>query len=130
VKTKGIHFSAEATVATVEYIRTAGTETGTESGTLSRPRLAPHSEASSDHSMTERTMNRLLMRYLGRLAGAMHEVEQPDGSKNAPVRLLATLPAGHVGDAVPRLRRGDRGRTGFTRPQAHHHHTDLRQAAT
>jgi integrase len=56
--------------------------------------------------MTERTMNRLLMGYLGRLPGAIHEVELPDGSKMrrcsySPHSLRATAPTLLLDTDVP-----------------------------
>lgn len=102
--------------------------TGIESGPLFRPRLAPRSEALGDRAITERTMNRLLMGCLDRLPGAVHDMELPGGANvrrglYSPHSLRATAATMLLDSGVPIEAVQD-----LLRPQAHHHHADLRQA--
>ena len=66
------------------------------------------------------------MSYLERLPGAMQEKELPVWRESPGVRLLAAFAQGDDGDAAAGFQRGHRIRPGPARPQAHHHHADLR----
>lgn len=122
VKTKGLHFAAANAIQ--EYIQKAGIE----SGPLFRPRTSSKGEHLAERRMTERSMSRLLMNYLERLPGAVQQVELADGETvsrcvYSPHSLRATtatllLDAGTAIESVQDL----------LDPQAHHDHTDIRQA--
>ena len=72
-RTIGLHFTAAEAIS--EYIKKAELT----SGPLFRPRASSRSGKLSDRAMDPVTMYRLIQNYLGRLPGAIQEVQSPDG---------------------------------------------------
>ena len=73
-RTIGLHFTAAEAIS--EYIKKAELT----SGPLFRPRASSRSGKLSDRAMDPVTMYRLIQNYLGRLPGAIQEVQGPDGT--------------------------------------------------